>query len=34
MALAAGPHFRGILGLIDREAYEAGGDRAGHLLAE
>ena len=32
MALAAGPHFRGILGQIDREAYEAGGDRAGHLL--
>ena len=32
LALAAGPHFRGILGLLDREAYEAGGDRAGHLL--
>jgi hypothetical protein len=32
MALAAGPHFRGILGQIDREAYAAGGDRAGHLL--
>jgi hypothetical protein len=30
--LAAGPHFRGILGQIDREAYEAGGSRAGHLL--
>lgn len=34
LALAAGPYFRGILGALDREAYEAGGDRAGHLLAE
>lgn len=32
VAIAAGPHFRGILGQIDRDAYEAGGDRAGHLL--
>jgi hypothetical protein len=32
VAIAAGPHFRGILGQIDRDAYEAGGSRAGHLL--
>lgn len=32
LALAAGPHFRGILGDLDREVYAAGGDRAGHLL--
>ena len=32
MALAAGPHFRGILGQIDRDAYLERGDREGHLL--
>ena len=34
VAIAAGPHFRGILGEIDRDAYEAGGARAGHLFSE
>jgi hypothetical protein len=33
VAIAAGPHFRGIMGEIDRDAYEAGGSRAGHLLS-
>lgn len=33
VAIAAGPHFRGILGEIDRDAYEAGGGREGHLLS-
>lgn len=32
MALAAGPHFRGILGELDRDVYAASGDREGHLL--
>ena len=33
LALAAGPHFRGVLGVLDREAY-VGADaaRADHLL--
>ena len=33
MALAAGPHFRGVIGKIDREAYAGNeGQRADHLL--
>ena len=33
MAVAAGPHFRGIIGELDRAAYVAADDsRAGHLL--
>lgn len=31
LAIAAGPHFRGILGQLDREVYAAGG-REDHLL--
>lgn len=32
LALAAGPHFRGILGQLDREVYAAVDGREGHLL--
>lgn len=33
LALAAGPHFRGVIGVLDREAYAGpGGARADHLL--
>ncbi|HEX9089362.1 MAG TPA: hypothetical protein VF867_17860 [Arthrobacter sp.] len=33
LALAAGPHFRGVIGCLDREAYVAhDGARASHLL--
>ena len=33
LALAAGPHFRGVLGLVDREVYAGpDGARAEHLL--
>jgi hypothetical protein len=33
VAIAAGPHFRGILGEIDRDVYSAHESRAGHLLS-
>jgi hypothetical protein len=32
VAIAAGPHFRGILGEIDRDLYAGDGLREGHLL--
>jgi len=32
VAIAAGPHFRGILGEIDRDIYAGDGLRDGHLL--
>jgi hypothetical protein len=32
LAIAAGPHFRGILGTLDREVYAEVGVRSSHLL--
>lgn len=32
LAIAAGPHFRGILGQLDREVYAGDGLRSAHLL--
>jgi hypothetical protein len=34
IALSAGPHFRGVIGEIDREAYMAVAGRDGHLLED
>lgn len=32
VAVSSGPHFRGVLGCLDREVYAAVGDRQDHLL--
>jgi hypothetical protein len=33
LAIAASPHFRGVMGLLERDVYvEAGDVRASHLL--